>query len=364
MKKLFYSFLFLVVFLGSMTCYGQEIPMQTIAPVQTVYVSFDKTTHLVFPASVIDITYNREDCINAQPIKNVPHVIRLQVVEEQFTDTIGLTVVCQNGSVFPFKVQYLPKHMPYGYVAYANNEIYKENYEILINNRSVVNIFFPDNVIYCWHGNEEVLGCEYSNNMINLGTTLDTIPESNLFVVDANFGLYEIRVKPGEGESHTYNLDNNRKYIAKLSVNSDEMNTLLGRLKQKRRNIFSVGVIKNKLEMSLANLFVYNEYLFFSFDIKNFTNIDYDIDFIKCFVRDLKTNKNSTQQEIQIDPVYSADFNKKIFGKTDNRFILVFNKFTIPDDKVFLIEMFEKGGGRHMQIEILNEYLLNTQKLN
>lgn len=362
MRKFFY--VFLAAFLGIISSYGQEVPMRTIATVQTVYVSFDKTTHLVFPAPVIDISYNREDCINANLITNVPHIIRLQVVEEQFTDTIGLTVVCQNGSVFPFKVRYLPEHMPYGFVAYANNDIYKENYDVLINNRNVVNIFFPNNVIYCWHGNEEALGCEYSNNMVKLGTTLDTIPESNLFAVDANFGLYEISIKTGESESHTYNLDNDRKYTALLAVNSDEMSILMNRLKQKRRNIFSVGVIKNKLEMSLANLFVHNEYLFFSFDIKNFTNIDYDIDFIKCFVRDLKTNKNSTQQEIQVDPVYSADFNKKIAGKTDNRFILVFNKFTIPDDKVFLIEMFEKGGGRHMQIEILNEYLLNTQKLN
>ena len=35
------------------------------------------------------------------------------------------------------------------------------------------------------------------------------------------------------------------------------------------------------------------------------------------------------------------DFDKKILGKSQNRFVLAFNKFTIPDDKVFEIEMFE-----------------------
>lgn len=73
--------------------------------------------------------------------------------------------------------------------------------------------------------------------------------------------------------------------------------------------------------------------------------------------------KNAIQQEVQYDPVQEKDFTKRIFGKSSNRFVLAFNKFTIPDDKVFEIEMFEKGGGRHMRLSIQNEYILSAELL-
>ena len=73
--------------------------------------------------------------------------------------------------------------------------------------------------------------------------------------------------------------------------------------------------------------------------------------------------KNAIQQEVQYDPVQEKDFTKRIFGKSSNHFVLAFNKFTIPDDKVFEIEMFEKGGGRHMRLSIQNEYILSAELL-
>lgn len=103
--------------------------------------------------------------------------------------------------------------------------------------------------------------------------------------------------------------------------------------------------------------------MYFVFDIKNFSNIDYDVDFIKCFLRDMKKVKNSIQQEVPYDPVYQKDFERKILGKSKNRFVLAFHKFTVPDDKMFEIEMFEKGGGRHMKLTVLNEYILRAELL-
>jgi conjugative transposon TraN protein len=312
----------------------------------------------------MDIECGRVDLVTAERVNEVTNIIRLTTQTESFADTTNLTVVCQDGKVFTYQVCYLPEGMKDVYVVYATNKIYHSDYSALINNRNTTELFFPERVIYCRHGNEEVLGIEYYNNFIKVATTFDSIPESNLFVVDAGGGLYEITFTTGTDDSYAYNFDNKRKYTAILDVNSEEMKIFLDKLRDKRRNIHSVGAIKNKMEMSLANLYVYADFMFFSFDIKNFSNIDYDIDFIKCFIRDKKTSRNAIQQEIQIFPVHQGDFSQKITGKSDNRFILIFNKFTIPDKKIMELEMFEKGGGRHMKIELLNEYLLNAQLLN
>lgn len=61
------------------------------------------------------------------------------------------------------------------------------------------------------------------------------------------------------------------------------------------------------------------------------------------FLRDMKKSKNSIQQEVPYDPVYQRDFEKKILGKSRNRFVLAFNKFTIPDDKVLKLRCLKRG---------------------
>jgi hypothetical protein len=113
----------------------------------------------------------------------------------------------------------------------------------------------------------------------------------------------------------------------------------------------------------MANLYVHEDYMFFVFDLKNNSYIDYDIEFVKCFERDQKKRKNAIQQETTIEPIYQDEFNTKIKGKGSNRLVLGFNKFTIPDDKVFEIELYEKNGGRHMKLAVLNEYILSAEPL-
>uniref|UniRef100_UPI00402583F2 DUF4138 domain-containing protein n=1 Tax=Phocaeicola vulgatus TaxID=821 RepID=UPI00402583F2 len=50
-------------------------------------------------------------------------------------------------------------------------------------------------------------------------------------------------------------------------------------------------------------------------------------------------------------------------SKSRNRLILGFDKFTIPDDKVFEIEIYERNGGRHIKLAVLNEYILSAEPL-
>lgn len=146
-------------------------------------------------------------------------------------------------------------------------------------------------------------------------------------------------------------------------MNSEEMERCIQELRNKKRNIYSLGVIENKFELSMANLYVHEGFMFFIFDLKNKSYIDYDIEFVKCFQRDQKKSKNAIQQETTIEPIYQKDFDTKIKGKSRNRLILGFDKFTIPDDKVFEIEIYERNGGRHIKLAVLNEYILSAEPL-
>lgn len=360
MKTLF--FYILILFCIPCSVLAQE---KKELEAEIVYVSFDKTKHIVLPEQVSDIAYGREDYVKVERVENVPNIVRITAQEEEFVGTTNLVIVCTDGSVHTYTIAYLSPEMSdnCGNIIYAGDVNLSRCYNVIVNNHNTTEMFFPNDILYLRQGNEEVFGVEYYNNMVKIGTTFDKFEPSNLFVVDKEFNTYEITLFRGSANTYSYNFDDGRKYIAHIDVNSIEMSSLINELHRKERNIFSVGVIKNKFEMSIANLYVKGDFMFFVFDIKNFSNIDYDIDFLKCFLRDMKKSKNSIQQEVPYDPVYQRDFEKKILGKSRNRFVLAFNKFTIPDDKVFEIEMFEKGGGRHMKLSILNEYILRAELL-
>lgn len=104
--------------------------------------------------------------------------------------------------------------------------------------------------------------------MVKVGTTFDAFEPSNLFVIDKDLNTYEITLFKDHAFTYSYNFDDGRKYIAHIDVNSIEMDNLINKLHYKKRNIFSLGVIKNKFEMSLANLYVKDDFMFFVFDIK------------------------------------------------------------------------------------------------
>jgi hypothetical protein len=44
--------------------------------------------------------------------------------------------------------------------------------------------------------------------------------------------------------------------------------------------------------------------------------------------------------------------------------VYVVPKFTIPDDKVLIVELFEKGGGRHLALKITNQDILRARMLS
>ena len=76
-----------------------------------------------------------------------------------------------------------------------------------------------------------------------------------------------------------------------------------------------------------------------------------------------KKARTLSSRKQPLNPSIKKDFHTKIKGKSQNRLILGFNKFTIPDDKVFEIEVYERNGGRHINLAVLNEYILSAEPL-
>lgn len=67
------------------------------------------------------------------------------------------------------------------------------------------------------------------------------------------------------------------------------------------------------------------------------------MDFVTFKIVDKKVMKRTAIQEQVIFPLRAYDYVTTVAGKKDGRTVFVLNKFTIPSDKVLVVEMHEKA---------------------
>lgn len=103
---------------------------------------------------------------------------------------------------------------------------------------------------------------------------------------------------------------------------------------------------------------------YFHTQVKNSSNVPFDTDFIKFKVVDKKVAKRTAIQESVLYPVRSFNEVITIGGKSTVRTVYTLPKFTIPDDKILVVELVEKNGGRHQNIRIESSDIVNARVIN
>jgi conjugative transposon TraN protein len=125
------------------------------------------------------------------------------------------------------------------------------------------------------------------------------------------------------------------------------------------------SMAKDDIVLGLHGLYTADDLFYFQLSMRNKSNIGYDIDFLKLTVRDKKLIKRTAIQEAEVTPryIYNGEL-RSIPGTKQLERVYVVPKFTISDDKVLIVELFEKGGGRHLTLKITNQDILRARVLN
>ena len=74
--------------------------------------------------------------------------------------------------------------------------------------------------------------------------------------------------------------------------------------------------------------------------------------------------KRTAIQETVLDAAHSYNEVVEIGGKATVRTVYALPKFTIPDDKILLVELYEKNGGRHQTVRVENADIVNAEVIN
>lgn len=117
-----------------------------------------------------------------------------------------------------------------------------------------------------------------------------------------------------------------------------------------------------KASAQLGSFWIHENILYYTLKINNRSNINYDIDFIRFYVRDLKTAKRTVTQERELDPAYSyGTDDNTIQGQGSGQFVFALEKFPITKDQAFFIEIYEKNGGRHLYLKAKQSHIENAK---
>ncbi|HQS22831.1 MAG: conjugative transposon protein TraN [Sphingobacteriia bacterium 24-36-13] len=242
-----------------------------------------------------------------------------------------------------------------------------EPYQVAISFFKTTNIIFSHAIISVDRGSKDVLAQKAKGveNILQIKAAKEGFPETNLTVVTADGKLNSFLIDYADQPSIlnlslTGSEPTNTIFLSPENINQAivERYAKTAILSKKK-----VRGIKDKdfgIRLRMNGLFIQGNVMYMRINIENQSNINYDIDQLRFFIRDQKKAKRTATQEIEILPVLTYNNTDKIKGQTSNTIVFALSKFTIPDKKYLAIQLMEKNGGRHLELHIKNKTIVKA----
>lgn len=144
-----------------------------------------------------------------------------------------------------------------------------------------------------------------------------------------------------------------------LSIN--EIKLLSDSLFYQKPNIGDINHANKKVIVGMTHLYVKYDCIFVGIEIINKSNIKYDIDFIKFSEINKKNlyNRNYTEDEKELNILYES--NEKLTEVLEKSYIqktYVFKKFSLSENKLIIIDLWEKDGERNLSMKLSDNKLM------
>lgn len=257
-------------------------------------------------------------------------------------------------------------------------------YALEVTFNKTVHVIFPAPIRYVDLGSADLLAAKAdgTENVLRVKAALrDFSRESNLSVITEDGAYYTFNVKYADEpvklsvemtdflhDGGAVNRPNNALavYMQELGQESPLLVKLIMQsiYKNNDREIKHLGSKRFGIQHTLKGVYTHNGLLYFHLQLKNSSNVPFNIDFITFKIVDKKVAKRTAIQEQVIWPLRAYNNLMVIGGKRTERTIFTLPKFTIPDDKMLVIELNEQEGGRHQRFTVDNADLVRAKVIN
>lgn len=246
-----------------------------------------------------------------------------------------------------------------------------ESDSLAIGYSKTTNIVFPYAIKSVDRGSLDVLvqKAKGIENILQIKAAQQGFVQTNLTVVTADGKLYSFVLNYDE-QSPQLNLSLNETKEEEPEIFFSSENRNEEQVEQYSKLAFhNKGKIRGEkdnkydVKFQLNGIFIQNDVMYYRILVANNSTIKYDVDQLRFFIRDNKKVKRTSSQEIEIIPVYILNNAATIDEESENTFVFALPKFTIPEKKYLAIQLMEKNGGRHVELQVKNKKLLKVTVL-
>ena len=268
----------------------RKLTFDRMIPPYGLEVTYDKTTHIIFPSAVRYVDLGSANLI-AGKADGAENVIRVKATVKNFRDETNMSVITESGSFYTFNVKYSDEPL-------------------------LLNVEMKDFI----HDGSKV---NRPNNALDI-------------------------------------------YLQELGCESPKLGQLINRSihKENRRHVKHIGSKAFGIQYLLRGLYTHNGLLYFHTQIRNSSNVPFEVDFVTFKIVDKKVMKRTAIQENIIFPLRAYNYATVVAGNKEERTVFAFDKFTIPADKVLVVELNEKSGGRHQSFTVEGEDIVRAKVIN
>ena len=255
-----------------------------------------------------------------------------------------------------------------------------EPYQMEVTYTKTSHLIFPAAIRYVDLGSEYLIAgkAEGAENVLRIKATVrDFEEETNFSVITEDGRFYNFNVfYSSYPSSLNYDLLTMQKQLSRenendvlfeeLGKNSPSLAGLLLETiyNKDKRIIKHIGSKSYGIQFLLKGVYIHNGKFYFHTELRNKSNVPFQIDFVNFKIVDKKIAKRTVIQEKPMKPLRIYKPLDEIIGNTTEQNVFLLDQFTITDDKVLLIEIFEKNGGRHQVLQIENSDLVNARLIN
>lgn len=252
-----------------------------------------------------------------------------------------------------------------------------ESYKLEVTYSKTTHLLFPSPIRYVDLGSENLVAnkTEAVANVLRIkSATKDFEDETNFSVITEDGRFYNFDVYYSTyPTSLNYDLTKLHREIEKtystdvlfedLKGSSSELTDHIMKTlhHNSKRTIKHIGSKSFGIQLSLRSLYVYEGKFYFILQIKNSSNISYNLDQINFKIVDKKNLKRTVVQDKLLTPLRDYSPLKMVDQLSEEQGIYLLDQFTLLDDQVLILEVFEKDGGRHQKIEVENDDLISAK---
>ena len=245
-------------------------------------------------------------------------------------------------------------------------------------------IIFPSAVRYVDLGSPNLVAgkADGAENVIRVKAVVRNFrDETNMSVITESGSFYTFNVKYADEplllniemkdfihDGSKVNRPNNALdiYLKELGNESPKLVQLINKSihKENKRHVKHIGSKAFGIQYLLRGIYTHNGLLYFHTQVRNQSNVPFEVDFVTFKIVDKKVMKRTAIQEQIVFPLRAHNYATVVAGNKDERTVFTFDKFTIPADKVLVVELNEKSGGRHQSFTVESEDIVRAKVIN